>query len=248
MKFNEKIIKLRKEKGLSQEQLGYELGVTRQTVSKWELGMTTPEMDKLIEISELFNISLDELLKGEDNSKESSNKENIDQHQYNNYTQNQKIRIPLLFKILIIVVIIAIIVGLGYLIVDGIIKNNNENKDRENKEKIQEKVVDQIDKTNDMDVQEKIEGIIDYYKDNSSKDTEDSVYENNENQNASGKGENNNTQDDLGDADMKELYTENQKLINKAIDVITKDDNEVEERINEIQNYVQNQTNKMNVR
>lgn len=62
MKFNEKLIKLRKENGMSQEQLGFELNVTRQTVSKWELGISTPEMDKLIEISKLFGVSVDELV------------------------------------------------------------------------------------------------------------------------------------------------------------------------------------------
>ena len=64
MKFNEKLIELRKKQGLSQEELGYKLNVTRQTVSKWELGQTTPEMDKLIELSKLFNISIDELING----------------------------------------------------------------------------------------------------------------------------------------------------------------------------------------
>lgn len=63
MKFNEKLIMLRKNKNLSQEELGNELGVARQTVSKWELGETTPEMDKLIKMGEIFEISLDELMK-----------------------------------------------------------------------------------------------------------------------------------------------------------------------------------------
>ena len=62
MKFNEKLIELRKKQGLSQEELGYKLNVTRQTVSKWELGQTTPEMDKLVEMSKIFNISVDELI------------------------------------------------------------------------------------------------------------------------------------------------------------------------------------------
>ena len=66
MKFNEKLIELRKKQGLSQEELGYKLDVTRQTVSKWELGQTTPEMDKLVEISKLFNVSVDELLNNEE--------------------------------------------------------------------------------------------------------------------------------------------------------------------------------------
>ena len=62
MKFNEKIIMLRKNKNLSQEDLGNELGVARQTISKWELGETTPEMDKLIKMSEIFEITLDDLI------------------------------------------------------------------------------------------------------------------------------------------------------------------------------------------
>ena len=63
MKFNEKLIKLRKASGLSQEELGNKLNIARQTVSKWELGETTPEMDKLVELSNLFNVSIDEMAK-----------------------------------------------------------------------------------------------------------------------------------------------------------------------------------------
>lgn len=66
MKFNEKLIKLRKAAGLSQEELGNKLNVARQTVSKWELGETTPEMNKLEELSNLFEVTIDELVK--DNS------------------------------------------------------------------------------------------------------------------------------------------------------------------------------------
>ena len=66
MKFNEKLIELRKKQGLSQEELGDKLNITRQTVSKWELGQTTPEMDKLIEIGKIFNISVDELINESD--------------------------------------------------------------------------------------------------------------------------------------------------------------------------------------
>ena len=62
MNFNEKLMELRKQRGWSQEELGNRLNVTRQTISKWELSQTTPEMDKLVEISQLFDISLDELL------------------------------------------------------------------------------------------------------------------------------------------------------------------------------------------
>ena len=65
MKFNEKLVMLRKQHNLSQEQVAEKLGVARQTISKWELGETTPEMDKLILISEIYNITLDELVKEE---------------------------------------------------------------------------------------------------------------------------------------------------------------------------------------
>ena len=60
---------LRKQHNLSQEQVAEKLGVARQTISKWELGETTPEMDKLIIISELYNITLDELMKEENEGK-----------------------------------------------------------------------------------------------------------------------------------------------------------------------------------
>ncbi len=62
MQFHENLIQLRKARGWSQEQLADQLNVTRQTVSKWELGSTTPEMQKLIDMSALFGISIDELV------------------------------------------------------------------------------------------------------------------------------------------------------------------------------------------
>lgn len=65
MKFSEKLTELRRSRGWSQEQLGERLGVTRQTVSKWELGATTPELEKLAMMSDIFGVSTDELIKGE---------------------------------------------------------------------------------------------------------------------------------------------------------------------------------------
>lgn len=58
----EKILNLRKKKGLSQEQLGEEIGVTRQTISNWELNETQPNPEQLKSLSKAFNISIDELL------------------------------------------------------------------------------------------------------------------------------------------------------------------------------------------
>ena len=62
MEFSEKIQILRKEKGYSQETLAEKVGVSRQAVSKWESGLSYPETDKLIILSELFGCSIDELL------------------------------------------------------------------------------------------------------------------------------------------------------------------------------------------
>ncbi len=66
MEFNNKLYELRKQKGFSQEELANRLNVSRQTISKWEVGESTPDMEKLIAISDLFEVSLDELVKGEE--------------------------------------------------------------------------------------------------------------------------------------------------------------------------------------
>lgn len=70
----ENILKLRKKNGLSQEQLGEKINVTRQTISNWELGETAPNPEQLKLLSQSLNISIDELL---DNDINSSMKENI---------------------------------------------------------------------------------------------------------------------------------------------------------------------------
>ena len=62
MEFNNKLYELRKQKGFSQEELANRLNVSRQTVSKWEVGESSPDMEKLVAISEFFDISLDELV------------------------------------------------------------------------------------------------------------------------------------------------------------------------------------------
>lgn len=63
MKFNEKLLAMRKKLGLSQEELGMELQVSRQTISKWEAGQSYPDFQRLVMISDYFGMSLDELVK-----------------------------------------------------------------------------------------------------------------------------------------------------------------------------------------
>lgn len=62
MEIGKKITNLRKNNKLSQEDLAEKLGVTRQTISKWELGQTYPSINQAKELSKIFNISLDELV------------------------------------------------------------------------------------------------------------------------------------------------------------------------------------------
>ena len=62
MKFGDKLILLRKKNGLSQEELAEKLGVSRQSVSKWESNNTYPETDKIIQICNIFDCSMDDLI------------------------------------------------------------------------------------------------------------------------------------------------------------------------------------------
>ena len=79
MELSEKIQKLRKEQGLTQEQFAEQLFVSRTAVSKWETGRGTPSMESLKQIANLFHITLDQLLSTEEVVviAEKENKENI---------------------------------------------------------------------------------------------------------------------------------------------------------------------------
>lgn len=66
MSLSEKIMQLRKSAGWSQEDLADRLDVSRQSVSKWESGTSLPELDKILAMSDIFGVSTDYLLKGED--------------------------------------------------------------------------------------------------------------------------------------------------------------------------------------
>ena len=63
MKFEEKLMDLRKKAAMSQEELADRLGVSRQAVSRWELGSTLPDAPNLLKLSDLFGVSIDWLLR-----------------------------------------------------------------------------------------------------------------------------------------------------------------------------------------
>ncbi len=121
MAFNNKLYFLRKQKGLSQDELGGKLNVSRQTISKWELGETTPELEKLIALGDFFEISLDELVM-DVKEKESIKTEplvmnrfetiidSIDQEKVKMYTKK-------IFKVVLITIGIILVIDLISMIV-----------------------------------------------------------------------------------------------------------------------------------
>ena len=64
MNIADRIQYLRKQRGLSQEELADKIGVSRQAVSKWESEQSTPDLDKIIVMSDLFEVTTDYILKG----------------------------------------------------------------------------------------------------------------------------------------------------------------------------------------
>lgn len=77
MLLSEKLMQLRKKKGLSQQQVAEKLDVSRQTVSKWETGQTVPELNKARLLSELYNVTYDYLINENTVNVYATNVENI---------------------------------------------------------------------------------------------------------------------------------------------------------------------------
>lgn len=119
MKFNERLLDLRKKKGWSQEELGYKLDVSRQTVSKWEAGQTTPELEKLRNLAKIFEITVDELINENDEKSEEKKIEDVENvsdetRSDGKKTKKKKSKIKFLFLYLLIVAIIFYIILVGY--------------------------------------------------------------------------------------------------------------------------------------
>ena len=66
MEFNEKLQELRKQRGLTQEELAEQLYVSRAAISKWESGRGYPNIDSLKQIARYFHVTIDELLSGDE--------------------------------------------------------------------------------------------------------------------------------------------------------------------------------------
>lgn len=79
MTLGERLLIYRNRVGLSQEKLAEKIGVTRQTVSKWETNQSTPDFDKIIPLCEILGITTEELIKGEKTTNNESGIEGIEQ-------------------------------------------------------------------------------------------------------------------------------------------------------------------------
>lgn len=90
MEVSEKILKLRKANNLTQEELAEKLDVSRQSVSKWETGQTIPELEKLVALSEVFNVTTDYLLKQSELNELSIKTEILEKRQEELSRENEK--------------------------------------------------------------------------------------------------------------------------------------------------------------
>lgn len=119
MEIGKKILELRKKNNLSQENLAEKIGVARQTISKWELGETNPDLKQTKKLANIFNISLDELV---------NNKlKEIPTTQVNSYKTKHKNWIKIIKLIGITLIIILITFFILYI---GSLIQKNQNKKR----------------------------------------------------------------------------------------------------------------------
>ncbi len=79
MNIGERIYELRRKNSMSQEDLAEKMNVSRQSISKWESSQSVPEVERIIQLSNIFNVSTDWILKGENSKKQTSqsNKNNL---------------------------------------------------------------------------------------------------------------------------------------------------------------------------
>lgn len=80
MSFADNLVYLRQHYAVTQEGLAEQLGVSRQTISKWEAGTNYPEMDKILVLCDLFHVSLDDLMRGNVSVAKAGDTERYDAH------------------------------------------------------------------------------------------------------------------------------------------------------------------------
>lgn len=99
------LVRLRKKNGLSQEDLAEKIGVSRQAVSKWERAESSPDTDNLIALAELYNLSLDDMIKG--NNVEENTVSAVD-----NNNKDNRVSLLKLFPYPVFIVLVYLFIGL----------------------------------------------------------------------------------------------------------------------------------------
>lgn len=103
MSLGERLLQYRKSINMSQDQLAEKIGVTRQTISKWETDQSTPEFNKIEPLCKVFGITTDELIKGES----IINKEDKEKQKENNYDEKRNKKKAIVLSISIFLYCIA---------------------------------------------------------------------------------------------------------------------------------------------
>lgn len=105
----------RKELKLTQQEIADQLNVTRQTVSSWEVGKSIPDISSLIEISELYDISLDYMLKGDKQVTEKLKKDTVELKFLRYFSESALIMVSILLIIILPISIVFIAAAILYL-------------------------------------------------------------------------------------------------------------------------------------
>lgn len=167
MKFYEKLIILRKKALLSQEELAEKLDVTRQTISKWELGQSKPDIDKLQMMSKLFEVDVNTLT-NEDISLEDKGETKEDKKE----DGDRKFILYIL-----IIIFIASLAFLTYRIGTDIKTKKDEIKEELRKEKEKAEKEQEEEEKKQQELEDKIKKEQEEYHENFSKDSFNSTFE-----------------------------------------------------------------------
>ena len=170
MKFYEKLIILRKKALLSQEELAEKLDVTRQTISKWELGQSKPDIDKLQMMSKLFEVDVNTLT-NEDISLEDKAETKEDK---NNKKEDGDRKFILY---ILIIIFIASLAFLTYRVGTDIKAKKDEIKEELRKEKEKAEKKQEEEEKKQQELEDKIKKEQEEYHENFSKDSFNSTFE-----------------------------------------------------------------------
>ena len=170
MKFYEKLIILRKKALLSQEELAEKLDVTRQTISKWELGQSKPDIDKLQMMSKLFEVDVNTLT-NEDISLEDKGETKEDK---NNKKEDGDRKFILY---ILIIIFIASLSLLAYRVGTDIKTKKDEIKEELRKEKEKAEKEQEEEEKKQQELEDKIKKEQEEYHENFSKDSFNSTFE-----------------------------------------------------------------------